>query len=199
MLSPITAETYQELQFDAGMLLHDFDYAAATDAATLAELVKSEAVQNASWLGATKGGVNIQENRQRWSPEFDYAGRNAFKGGTRYAGASPKMTGTLVEIRPENVKIVSGAATTTTEGKITTIQPVADIPNDAYLDNVVWIGCVGDEGYCLVEMKNVLCPNGINFQTADKNIGTLPFEFIAHHDSPVHTDELPVKYVFFSA
>ena len=199
MLSPITAETYQNLQFDAGVLLYNFDYSTATDAKTLADLVKSDAVQKSSWLGATKGGVNIPTNRQTWNPEFDYAGRNLFKGGTRFAGASPKMTGTLVEMRPKNMEIVSGAAKTTTAGKITTVQPLADIPKDAYLDNVVWIGCVGEEGYCLVELKNAVCVSGINFQSADKNIGALPFEFAGHQDSPVPTEELPVKYLFFAA
>lgn len=199
MLSPITAETYQKLQFDAGMLLYNFDYSSATDAQSLADLVKSEKVQKASWLGATKGGVNIPTNRKTWNPEFDYAGRNSFKGGTRFAGAAPRMTGTLVEMRPNNLKIVSSAATVTENGKITTVQPLADIPKDAYLDNVVWIGCVGEDGYCLIDMKNAVCTSGINFQSADKNIGTLPFEFAAHQDSPVHTDELPVKYLFFAA
>ena len=53
MLSPITAETFKNLQFDAGILLYNFDYLSATDAASLAQLVKSEAVQKASWLGGS--------------------------------------------------------------------------------------------------------------------------------------------------
>ena len=199
MLSPITAETYQALVFDAGMLLYNFDFSTATDASTLAALVKKAETRSASWLGATKGGVNIQTNRTSWSPEFDYAGRNSYKGSTRFSGAAPKMTGSLVEIRPENLKIVSGSADMKTNAKITTIQPMVDIPKDAYLDNVVWIGCVGEEGLCLVEMKNALCVNGINFQTADKNIGLLPFEFIGHQDGPENDDRLPVKYMFYKA
>lgn len=199
MLSPITAETYKNLQFDAGMLLYNFDYSSATDARSLAALVKSEEVQQASWLGATKGGVNIPTNRQTWSPEFDYAGRNPFKGGTRFAGAAPRMTGTLVEMRPKTFEIGSGAASKTENGKVTIVQPLTDIPQDAYLENVVWIGAVGEDGYCLIEIENAICISGINFQSADKNIGTIPFEFAAHNDSPVHTDNLPVKYLFFAA
>ena len=199
MLSPITAETYKSLAFDAGILLYNFDYSSVTDAASLAALVKNETTQKNSWLGATKGGVNVQENRQMWNPEFDYAGRIPFKGASRLSNAAPRMTGTLVEMRPNNFKIVSGTATVTESGKITTVQPLVEIPKDAYLDNVVWIGCIGDEGYCLVDMKNVLCISGINFQTTDKNIGSLPFEFAAHQDSPVYTDEMPVKYLFFAA
>lgn len=200
MLSPITAETYQELVFDAGMLLHDFNYYSANDAETLAQLIKSAEVQKNSWLGATKGGVNPQENRSSWSPEFDYAGRMPFKGSRRFAGAEPKMTGTLVQIRPKNVKTVSGAANIAGENtNVVTVQPIADIPKDAYMTNVVWVGCLGEDGYYLVELKNAICTSGVNFQTVDKNIGTLPFEFVGNADSPVHTNELPIKYLFFKA
>ena len=48
-------------------------------------------------------------------------------------------------------------------------------------------------------MKNALCTSGINSQTSDKAVGTLPFEFSAHSASAVFTDELPVKYYFFKA
>lgn len=200
MLSPITAATYNELVFDAGMLLINFDYSSATDAETLSTLIKSEKVQSESWLGATKGGANIQENRATWSPEFDYAGRVAFKGSRRFAGAEPKMTGTLVQIRPRNVQIVSGSAKISGQNtNVIAVQPVADILKDAYHTNVVWVGCNGPDGYYMVELKNAVCTSGISFQSGDKNIGTLPFEFVGAADSSVYTDELPIKYLFFKA
>lgn len=198
MLSPITAETFKNLVFDAGMLLTNFDFSSATDAETLFALVQSETAQANSWLGATKGGVNIQENRSTWSPEFDYSGRIPFKGSRRFAGAEPKMTGTLVEFTPKNVKITSGSAVHTGKGtNIEKVQPIADIPADAYMSNVVFIGDLGTDGLYLAEMKNVICTSGINGQTADKDTGTLPFEFSAHSDSPVFTNELPISYYFF--
>lgn len=200
MLSPITLDTYKELVFDAGILLHDFDYSSAEDAEALAQLIKSEEVQENSWFGATKGGINPQENRSSWSPEFDYAGRMPFKGSRRFAGAEPKITGTLVQIKPKNVKLASGAAKISGEdGNVVTVQPVTDIPKDAYMSNVVWVGCLGEDGYYLVELKNAICTSGINFQSGDKNIGAIPFEFVGNADSPIHTDELPIRYLFFKA
>lgn len=198
MISAITAETFKTLVFDAGMLLYNFNYSSATDAKTLAALIKNESTQKNSWLGATKGGVNVQENRQYWKASMDNL-RMPFKGDKRFASAEPKMTGTLVEMHPQNVKIVSGSATVTGENtNIVTVQPTAEIDEGAYLDNVVFVAANGPEGFFLVDMENVLCTSGINFQTADKNIGTLPFEFAAHQDSPVYSNELPVKYLFFS-
>lgn len=200
MLSPITAETFKALVFDAGMLLYNFNYASATDAETLLELILSESTQKTSWLGATKGGVNIQENRTYWSPEMDYGGRIPFKGSTRFAGAAPKMTGTLVEFRPTNIKIVSGNADITGENtNVITVQPKASIKKDSYLDNVVFVGDNGEDGLYLAELKNAICTSGINMQTADKDIGTSPFEFSGHNDSPTANDTLPVKYMFFKS
>lgn len=198
MISAITAETFKTLVFDAGVLLYNFDYESATDASSLAALIKGENAQKNSWLGATKGGINVQEGRQYWKAEMDGL-RMPFKGDKRFANAEPKMTGTLVEMRPQNVKIVSGSATITGENtNVVTVQPTAEIDEGAYLDNVVFVAANGPDGYYMVEMKNVLCISGINFQTTDKNIGTLPFEFAAHQDSPVFTNELPVKYLFFA-
>lgn len=197
MLSPVTVETFNNLVFDAGMLLVNFDFSDATDAETLLALVTSEEVQKNSWLGATKGGVNLQQNPETWEPEMDGL-RMSFVGAKRFAKATPKMTGTLVEFTPKNVKIVSIAAEYTGEGtKIEKVQPIADIPKGAYMRNAVFIGDQGTDGLYLAEIRNALSVNGINAQTADKNIGTLPFEFEAHQDSPQYTKELPFSCYFF--
>lgn len=199
MLSPITADTFKALVFDAGMLLVNFDFSSATDAQTLVALVTDADVQAESWLGATKGGVNVQENREWWSPEMDGL-RMPYKGMQRPSTAAPKMTGTLVEFRPGNIKITSGAAEITGEdSNVITVQPKTSIKAGDYLDNVVFVGDNGDDGLYLVELKNAICTSGINTQTADKDIGTIPFEFSGHSDSPVFTEDLPIKYMFFKA
>lgn len=196
MVTPVTAETFQRLNFNAGMLLKNFDYSSATDAASLMELIVSEEVQRESWLGATKGGINVQENRSYWTPEFD-GRRMSFVGDKQFDNAEPKMTGTLVEFTPENVRVVSGAADVTSEGKVTTVQPKATIRTGDYLDNVVFVGNVGSDGLYLAELEKALCTSGMNHQTGDKDIGTLPFEFTGHSTSPIYSENLPVKYLFF--
>lgn len=198
MVTPVTAETINNLAPNAGMLLRNFDYSSATDAQTLAQLMTSKETQKASWLGATKGGINVQENRAYWSPTYD-GRRMPFVGEKQFDTADPKVTGTLVEYTPENVKAVSGAADiTTADGNpITTVQPRASIKKGDYFRNIVWVTNHGMEGLYLVELKNALCTSGMNSQSTDKDIGTLPFEFSGHADSVEATDELPIKYLFF--
>lgn len=198
LISSVTAETINNLCPDAGILLKNFDYSAATDALTLMDLVLAEETQKNCWLGATKGGINVQENRSFWTPEFD-GKRMPYKGDKYFESAEPKITGTMVEYRPDNVKIASGAALITTEGNITTIQPKASIQAGDYLDNVVWITNHGNKGLYLAELKNALCVSGINSQSTDKDILTLPFEFTGHADSVVYSDDLPAVYKFFAS
>ena len=198
MISAVTAETINNLSPNAGILLRNFDYSSATDAETLMALVIAEDTMRSSWLGATKGGVNIQENRSFWTPEFD-GKRGPYKGDKFFESAEPKFTGTMVEIRPENVKLASGAADLTTEGNIIIVQPRASIQPGDYLDNVVWVGNQGSDGLFLVDLKNALCVSGINSQSTDKDILTLPFEFTGHADNVVFSDNLPITYLFFKS
>lgn len=198
MISAVTAETINNLSPDAGILLKNFDYASATDAESLMELIYAEGATESKWLGATKGGINVQENRTFWSPEFD-GKRMPYKGDKYFENAEPKITGTMVEIRPENVKLASGAATMETTGSITVVQPHASIQIGDYLDNVVWITNHGNNGLYLVELKNALCVSGINSQSTDKDILTIPFEFTGHAASVVGSDDLPITYKFYAS
>lgn len=197
MVTPVTAETFKDLNFNAGMLLKNFDFASATDATSLMALIVSAEVQRDSWLGATKGGINVQENKSYWSPSMD-GRRMPFKGEKQFDTAEPKVTGTLVQYTPRNVKAISGAAEITGENtNVVKVQPLANIREGDYFDNVVFVGNVGSDGLYVAEIKNALCTSGMNSQSTDKDIGTMPFEFTAHADSPVFTEELPISYYFF--
>ena len=49
-------ETFKRLQLNAGILLKDFAYSSATDAAALATLIKTAKESGTALLGATRGG-----------------------------------------------------------------------------------------------------------------------------------------------
>ena len=49
-------ETFKRLQLNAGILLKDFAYSSATDAAALATLIKTAKETGTALLGATRGG-----------------------------------------------------------------------------------------------------------------------------------------------
>ena len=79
MVTPIRADTFKQLGFNAGILLKNFDYSSATDSASLATLIASAITAGTSLLGGTKGGVNIATNTTFWKPEIDGM-RMDFKG-----------------------------------------------------------------------------------------------------------------------
>lgn len=198
MISAVSVDTFNNAVYNAGVLMHDVDISSATDAASLLTLI-TNSENRAKWFGATQGGVNIQENRTYWTPDIDGL-RLPFKGQNQVDTAEPKMTGTLVELTAENVKAVSGAADMTTDPSktnITTVQPRASIKEGDYYDTVMFVGNQGSDGLFVCIMQNALCTSGINSQTGDKAVGTLPFEFTAHSNSPTFTDTLPIKYLFF--
>ena len=195
MMSPVRAETFDNLVFDAGILLRNFDYSSATDAESLAALVKEAKKDSTKLLGATKGGINPQTNFEFWEPELD-GKRMSFKGAKRLSNGDAVISGTLVEMTPENAKDVIALADIGGEGNKQSVKPRFSIKEGDYIDSLVWIGNLGSNGLYLVELKNALCTSGLSTQTTDKDIGTLPFEFHGHADN-VSDTELPIAYWFF--
>lgn len=200
MVTPVTAETFKRLNFNAGILLHDFEFGTATDAASLMALIVDPETQQNCWFGATKGGINVQENKKYWSATMDGL-RMPFVGDKQVDSAQPKITGTLVEFTPANLKALSGAADIEngTGSNVKIVQPRLSINPDDYFSNVVFVANNGADGLYVAELKNALSTTGVNSQSTDKDIGTLPFEFVGHSDSPVYTDDLPLTYYFFAA
>lgn len=196
MMTPIRAETFEKLVFDAGILFKNLDYSAATDATSLASLVATAKAAGTGLLGATKGGVNPQTNFTFWEPELD-GKRMSFKGAKHLDNAECKIAGTLVEFTPDNVKDVLALADSTTATNITTVQPRFDIKEGDYINHLIWIGNLGADGLYLIDLSNALCTVGLNTQTTDKDIGTIPFEFVGHADD-VSDTTLPIKYLFFA-
>lgn len=199
MVTPIRAETFENLVFDAGMLFKNLDYSTATDAASLMALIKTEKekASGSALLGATKGGINPQTNFEFWSPELD-GKRMPFKGEKRLSSADCVVSGTLVEMTPDNVKDVLGLADKTGSGAKITVQPRFSIKEGDYIEHLVWVGNLGSDGLYLIDLKNALCTTGLSTQTTDKDVGTLPFEFHGHADDVSSTD-LPISYLFFKA
>lgn len=197
MMTPIRAETFENLVFDAGILFKDLDYSSATDAETLAGLIKTAKDSGTGLLGATKGGINPQVTFEFWEPELD-GKRMPFKGEKRLSSADCVVSGTLVEMTPDNVKDVLGLADKSGSGKMITVQPRFSIQKGDYINHLIWVGNLGSDGLYLVDLKNALCTTGLSTQTTDKDVGTLPFEFHGHADN-VSDTELPIKYLFFKA
>ncbi len=196
MITPIRLDTFKKLGFNAGILLKNFDYAAATDAPSLAALIASAITDGTGLMGATKGGLTVQSALETWTPELDGM-RTPFRGSRQTSSWDIKITGTLVELTGENFKDIFGAADMVTEGKISTVTVRDSIQDSDYIDKLVWIGDKGSDGLCLAEISNALNTTGLNMTLTDKDVATLPFEFTAHSDNPNATT-MPITIKLFA-
>lgn len=196
MLSPVTLETVQRYASNAGILAVNFDLSAITSAESFIAAITAEGFAS-NILGATSGNVDITEGRSTWTPDHN-GKRIPFKGETHLDSAAPAIKGTIVEMTPRNIKLMSGAADITGEdGTAITIQPRATFQPGDYFDNAVWFTNLGDEGIICAEIDNALCVSGLSWSAKDKGIATAAIELRAHSDSPVLDDKLPIRYHIF--
>lgn len=197
MLTSISADTYKRLSPDAGVVVFNVDLSAAAKAADVIAALETAKEDLEKWVGVTVGGVKVNEQRKTWTPNFDYR-RLPVVGDKFLDSADPKLTFSLAEFTPENVKRGSGAADITGTGK-QVIQPRAHFEKGDYIAKMTYVTMVGDEGLYIVEADNVLCTKGLEQTSDDKKIGELAMEFLAHKTDMSKPDELPVRYYFVAA
>lgn len=197
MLTAVTADTINNLSPDAGVVMRDVDLSSVSDAAAMVALIQTTRGNPAKWVGVTDGGVKVNEGRSFWSPNFD-GKRMAYKGDKYLDTAEPKVSFTLLEMTPANVKAASSAADLSGTGKIT-VQPRASIKAGDYYKNLVFVTMIGHEGLYVVEMDNALCTKGLDFSSGDKKVGQLAVEFSGHKEDPTQVDTLPIRYHFLPA
>lgn len=196
MMHPVSAETVQNYAVNAGVLVRDLDLSKITDAASFVAAVQAESFRP-NILGATEGTTTISENRETWSPEHNGL-RIPYKGSVYLDTAQPSISATLVEMSPKNIKLASGAADITGEStKAIKITPRATFQEDDYVGTLVWFTNFGTRGIICAVLKNALCTSGLQWSVDDNDIATADVEFMAHADSPVFTDALPIEYYVF--
>ena len=196
MMTPTRTETYQNLQLNAGIFLYNFNYEeyATIDALRTAVLAKIQANENI--LGSTRGGGSFVVTQDVREPEVDGA-RYRFKGGSFVDSVDANMTGTLLEVTPENFKYI--LATGDVDNSVATRIKVTmhtRINAADHLDNLVWIGDIADGSLVMIVLKNALNTNGMNLTFTDKGEGTMPFEFHAYQAKVEDYDSAPFE-VFF--
>lgn len=187
-------ESFQKIQLNAGIMLKNFDYSTATDASALAALIKTAKEEGTALLGATRGGGTFTCTPETREIEAD-GKRNAFVGSTIFDGWTIKLSTTLLEISPENLKTALPGAATVAAGKKTTLTLSNNVSDSDYIKNLIWIGDIGD-GYLLIDLQNALNTSGITLTFTDKGEGTLPVEFTAHA-AELNDDAMPFTIIHF--
>lgn len=180
----IPADTFKQLQINAGVILSNFT------PATGAFDVEDQ-------LGATTGGITFTATPtySDYGEDVDNCPKNT-KELKRQDDVEVKCSGTFVTVTTASAKSLMAAADI--DGTDTTkVVPRRDLSSADFAD--IWI--VGDYsdknganngGFIAIHMMNALSTGGFQLKTADKSKGQMAFEYTAHY-SITQQDVVPYE------
>lgn len=197
-ITAVRTETFQNLQLNAGAFLVNFDYASIESVDALKAAIATALKDKSKTLGATRGGGTFTATPEVRNIEAD-GKRYEFVGSTVFDSWSIKLTGTLMEIIPENFsRILAAADVTENSGKnMKTIKVRTDVKSTDFIDTLTWVGDTS-RGVMMITIKNALNTTGATLTFTDKGEGTLPFEFTAHQSSVEDTEYAPFEIVYLN-
>lgn len=171
----IPANTFKELQLNAGILLGDFDPSDGSFEAT-------------DMLGATSGGVSFtaQAEFTDFAEDIDNAAKN-MKEFKVLDSWTATMSGTFASLTTALAKMLVGAGVIdgTNANKIV---PRNDL-DQADFSDVWWVGDYSDKtgatngGFLAIHLMNALSTGGFQIQSGDKAKGQFAFEFTGHYSN----------------
>ena len=169
----IPETAFQKLQMNAGVVLSDFDPAAA-------------AVVNESILGATTGGLSFSAvpTFSDFGEDIDNCPKN-MKELKKLESWEITLGGTFVTVDAAGVKRMLSAADLDASNAAK-IVPRNDL-RDTDFEDLWWVGDYSDEngedtgGFVAIHMMNTLSTGGLSIQSTDRGKGTFAFTFTAHY------------------
>lgn len=199
MTSPIRPEAFENLQLNAGIFLVNFDHSAITDVAALKTAIASAVQDGENILGVTRGGGSFTVTKEIRTPEVDGT-RYPFKGQDFIDSADAYLSGTLLEVNPENFKRLLSTGEVNKSGSKTTVRMHTAVNTETdYLDSLVWVGDIADGRLVMIELDNAFNTQDFAFTFTDKNEGTMTFEFHARQEEVNDYDYAPFRVIFFDA
>lgn len=178
----IPADTFKNLQMNAGVLVENF---------------KPESGTFTGLLGATTGGVNFTDtpNYIDFGEDIDNCPKN-MKELKQLDNREVKMSGTFVSVSPSTAKMLVSVGDIDASDE-TYIIPRNDLLQSDFMD-LWWIGDYSDvntgdnAGYIAVHLMNALNTGGFQIKSTDKGKGQFAFEFTGHY-SMVAQDTVPYE------
>ena len=174
----IPANTFKELQLNAGILTSNFAPTTGT-------------VESNSMLGATSGGVSFAATPTYTDQGdgIDNCPKNMMEL-KKLESWEVKMSGTFLTVNTAQAKSLMAAADIGSSDT-TKITPRNDVALTDF-DDIWWIGDYSDKngatngGYIAIHMMNALSTGGFQLQSGDKAKGQFAFESTAHYsmDAP---------------
>lgn len=170
----IPADTFEQLQLNAGILTDTF----TPSSGTIGDI-----------LGATSGGVNFTATAEYsdFGEDIDNCPKNMMEL-KKLNSWEAKMSGTFVTVSGDLAKLLVGAAdkvSSTTTG-VDTITPRNDVALTDF-DDIWFVGDYSDKngdtngGFIAIKLMNGLSTGGFQIQSGDKAKGTFSFEFTGHY------------------
>lgn len=196
LTSPIRSEAFQNLQLNAGVFLVGFDYSNIADATALKTAITTALATPSNILGVTRGGGSFTVTKEIRTPDVDGM-RYPFKGADFVDSVDAYMSGTLLEVVPNNFKLLLGTGDVATSGKKTTVTMHTAIENTDYISHLAWVGDLADGRLVLIELDNAFNTADFSLTFTDKGEGTMTFEFHARQSNVNDYDNAPFRVVFF--
>lgn len=169
----IPADTFKQLQINAGVILSDFTPATG-------------AFEPENQLGATTGGITFAATPtfSDYGEDVDNCPKNTLEL-KRLDDVDVKCSGTFVTVTTTSAKFLMAAADI--DGTdATKVVPRRDLDSSDFKD--IWlVGDYSDKngatngGFIAIRLMNALSTGGFQLKTADKNKGQMAFEYTAHY------------------
>lgn len=200
-LNAFTPNTAKNLQLDAGVFLKSVKDVQALGK-LISEIKEEETFddilpEGSEKLGATSGGGSftaIPEMRNTFE-NIDGA-RGTYVGGNKIDNWEIKLTTTLAETTADNFKLALCASDIKKAGEPELYDEITArsyIEDSDYIDNICWLGTQqGSNIPVIIEIKNVINNNGLNFTFADKDNGKTEVE-LSGNKTMGNSDEVPFK------
>lgn len=166
----IATDTFEKLQFNAGVLCTEFDPSTGT-------------LSNSNILFATTGGLSFKDTPTfvDYGEDIDNVPNNTMEL-KRIDGRNIVISGTGVTIDATKIKSLIGAADVS-ENKITP----RDALSESDFDDIWWVGDYSDKngatngGFIAIKLMNALSTGGFSIQSGKKSKGQFAFEYTAHY------------------
>lgn len=180
----IPANTFKELQLNAGVLVSEFTPTSGT-------------VTASNIIGATSGGVNFTATPEYtdFGDDIDNCPKN-MKELKRLDNWTVEMSGTYLTVNTAVAKALVGAADIDGSDN-TKIVPRNDVADTDFSD-IWWVGDYSDKngatngGYMAIHLINALSTGGFQLQSGDKAKGQFAFTYTAHY-SNTDPDKVPFE------
>lgn len=194
MITGLRTATFDNLQFNAGVFLVNFDASEYTDAAALEKAIIAALEAGTNVLGATIGGGTFVATPSIRQIEADGM-RYPVIGSTVNDMWTIKLTTTMKEITPDNFKRVLASCDAATSGSVTTLTIRTDIEDSDYIPKLCWVGDTS-KGFVMIELDNALNISGATFTFTDRGEGQIPVEFQAHVGGLNQQNVAPARIYF---